>query len=416
MIDALELFATGMRPSTPYLSAVLDSGGERALMVDLAEAEGVEFAPITDETSAKLAAVLEPGLDPINPLDAWGTGNGADDIFVQSLEALDADPSTGLNLLAVDLYPLDDSSSFYPTIAGRIKNGLRNPLAFVGHLSAAASEIQMTQLREMGIPVLMGTETGLRAIRCLLQYSAFQRQRALAPEGAVREIPQPDRLPELREQLRCAADALDEYASKRLLQSYGLTTPPESPVDGLDAALHAAEQIGYPVVLKTAEGDLHKTERDGVRLDLKDADALAAAYRDFEARLGPRVLVQQMIPSGVELILGLVNDPQFGPMLTVGLGGIFVEVFKDARMLMLPTTPDAVRTALLSLRGAALLHGVRGRPPVDLKAVVRATMGLAALAADLGDQIAEIDVNPLIALPDAALVADALIVPKPDAP
>ena len=149
-----------------------------------------------------------------------------------------------------------------------------------------------------------------------------------------------------------------------------------------------------------------------MRLDLANPEQLGAAYRDFEERLGPQALVQQMIPPGVELILGLVNDPQFGPLLTLGLGGIFVEVFKDVRMLMLPTTPEAVREALLSLRGAALLHGVRGRPGADLKAAVLAAMGLAALAEDLGDLIAEIDVNPLIALPDAAVVVDALIVPK----
>jgi acyl-CoA synthetase (NDP forming) len=414
MIDALEIFATGMRPSTPYLSALLDSGGERALMVDLAETEGVEFAPITEETSAKLAAVLEPGLDPINPLDAWGTGNGSENIYVESLEALDADPSTGLNLFAVDLYPLDDSEAYYPTIAGRMKDKLRNPLAFLGHLSSAASDVQMSQLREMGIPVLMGTETGLRAIRCVLQYSAFQRRRSGVSAQPAREIPQPEHLAKLREQLRSAPGALDEYASKQLLQAYGLTATRETPAETLDVALHAAEAIGYPVVLKTAEGDLHKTERGGVRLGLDGAEDLGAAYRDFEARLGPRVLVQQMIPPGVELILGLVNDPQFGPMLTLGLGGIFVEVFKDVRMLMLPTTPDAVREALLGLRGASLLRGARGRPPVDLKAVVLAAMGLAALAEGLGDQIGEIDVNPLIALPDGAVVVDALIVPKTD--
>ena len=143
------------------------------------------------------------------------------------------------------------------------------------------------------------------------------------------------------------------------------------------------------MALKTAAGGLHKTEQDGVRLDLRASDPLAAAYRDFEARLGPEVLVQEMAPDGAELILGVVNDPQFGPMLTLGTGGIFVEVLKDVRMLRLPTTPDAVREALSGLRGAALLRGARGLAPAD-----------------------EIDVNPLVALPDRAVVVVALIVPK----
>ena len=123
-----------------------------------------------------------------------------------------------------------------------------------------------------------------------------------------------------------------------------------------------------------------------------------------------------MIPEGCELILGLVSDPQFGPMLALGSGGIFVEVLKDFRLLPLPTTSDAVAEAIESLRGAALLHGARGRPRADIKAIVRAAMGLSSLASDLGDSIGEIDVNPLVALPDRAVVVDALIVPKTRVP
>ena len=183
-------------------------------------------------------------------------------------------------------------------------------------------------------------------------------------------------------------------------------------MEGLSAALEAAAEIGYPVALKTAaSGTLHKSEADGIRLGLADAAALSAAYEDFEARLGPQVLVQEMIPSGVEILLGVSRDPQFGPLLTVGMGGIFVEVLADLRMLWLPTTESAVRSALAKLRGAALLGGVRGRPAVDLDAVVHAALGLSRLIAELGDEIAEIDINPLIALPNRAVAVDALVVP-----
>jgi acyl-CoA synthetase (NDP forming) len=416
MMDALELFSSGMRPKTPYVSAVLDSGGQRALLVDLAESAGVEFAPILEQTEQTLAGLLEPGLAPINPLDAWGTGAGADGVYAESLLALDADPSTGLNLLAVDLPPLDDAQSFYPSVAASLQGKLQNPLAVLIHASAAASEHQLARLRRSGIPVLMGTETGLRAVRHVLEYSAYQRRRGDAPARARREVPPPDDLAALRARLEGASDALDEHASKQILAAYGLTPTREILAEGLDEALRAASEIGYPVALKTAGGDLHKTEHGGVRLDLAAPERLADAYRDLASRLGPRVLVQQMVPQGVELILGVVDDPQFGPMLTVGTGGIFVEILRDVRMLVLPTTGDAVREALLSLRGAALLRGVRGRPAVDVDAVVRAALGLSALATDLGSAVGEIDVNPLCALPDRAVVVDALIVPKPRAP
>jgi acyl-CoA synthetase (NDP forming) len=411
MMDSIELFAAGRRAPTPFVAAVHDSGGQRALMVDLADAAGVEFAEIGEPTRKRIADQLEPGLEAINPLDAWGTGTGAEEIFSESLLALDADPATGLLLFAVDLYPLDDPESMYPVLTEAILDRLTKPLAWVVHLSAAASEAQMARLRRQGVPVLMGSETGLRAARHLLEYSAFQRRRAESASEPRVALAETAELERARARVRRATEALGEHESKQVLEAYGLRTTPERRAAEVDAVLRAASEIGYPVVLKTDTGDLHKSERGGVRLDLASADEAVEAYRDLAERLGPEVLVQQMVPRGVELILGIVNDPQFGPLLTLGSGGIFVEVWKDVRMLMLPTTAEAVEEALLGLRGAALLRGVRGRPGADLAAVVDAALKLGALALDLGDHIAEVDVNPLIALPDGAIVADALIVP-----
>jgi acyl-CoA synthetase (NDP forming) len=412
MMDTLELFAARGRPPTRYIAAIHDSGGQRALTVDLAEAIGVEFAAISDATRDRIAARLEPGLEAINPLDAWGTGNGAEEIFAESLLALDADPATGLVLFATDLYPLDNPESSYPRIAAAVRERLTKPLAWVVHLSAASSAHQMGKLRDLGIPVLMGTETGLRAAKHLLEYSAYQRERSTADASAVSTaLPTRDR-EALREQIARATGALGEHESKQVLAAYGLVTTPERRANDLAEALRAADEIGYPVVLKTDAGDLHKTERDGVCLDLADREALSAAYGGLASRLGPQVLVQQMVPPGVELLLGIVNDPQFGPFLTLGSGGIFVEVLKDVRMLMLPTTRAAIETALGGLRAASLLAGVRGRPPADLDAAVRAALSLSELALELGEGILEIDVNPLIVGPGGAVVADALIVPK----
>jgi hypothetical protein len=306
---------------------------------------------------------------------------------------------------------LDDEWSSYTAVVGPVRDKLQNPLAFLGHLTAVASDYQMSILRRWGIPCLMGTETGLRAARHMLEYSEYQRERNGGGAEPAPEVPRPENRSALLEQIQAASGPLGEHASKQILEAYGLTATREVQVDTLDDALSAAREIGYPIALKTC-ADLHKTERGGVELGLANEEALSSTYRDFEARLGPQVLVQQMVPSGTELILGIVNDPQFGPMLTLGTGGIFVEVLKDVSMLTLPTRPEVVRATLMRLRGAALLKGTRGRPPADVDAVVSAAMGLAALAGDLGEWIAEIDVNPLIALPDRAVVVDALIVPK----
>jgi acyl-CoA synthetase (NDP forming) len=442
MMDTLELFATGRRASTGYITAICDSGGERSMLVDLAEAEGVEFAPLAETTSTRLAEILEPGLEPINPLDAWGTGNDYPRIFQECLQTLDSDPLTGLNVFAIDLTGASDFSPAYVEVALRALPHLTHPLIFLVHLTAAAGDNQMVRLRQAGIPILLGTETGLRAIRHLIEYSEFQRRneetrRRGEDEAKVRGSEDPlspfrvkpalgtfhatcdtqyvSHIPhqaELRQVLQTAPGPLDEFASKEILRAYGISTPVGSVVASLAEALAVAKEIGYPVAIKTVAGELHKSDQGGVQLNITDAASLAKIYREFEARFGPRVLVETMVPAGVELLLGLVNDPQFGPLLVLGTGGIFVEVLRDHRLVMLPTTPTRVREALLGLRGAALLKGVRGHPAVDIEAVIDAAMRLSALAADLGDLIAEVDINPLIALPTGAVAVDALIVPK----
>ena len=194
----------------------------------------------------------------------------------------------------------------------------------------------------MGVPVLMGTETGLRATRHVIEYSAYQRDRAATANARPYQVARPKNLAEIRERLSTASRALGEHDSKQILAAYGLTTTREIQTQTLAETLRAGEEIAFPVALKTCV-DLHKTERAGVRLGIANREELSEAYVDFEMRLGAEVLVQQMIPQGTELILGIVNDPQFGPMLTLGTGGIFVEVFNDASMLMVPTGASSSR-------------------------------------------------------------------------
>lgn len=415
MMDTLELFTTGWRPHPRAISAALDSGGERGMFVDLAEEVGVPFAEINAETTAKLAEILEPGLEPVNPLDAWGTGNDTDRIYRDSLLALDADPATGLNLFVVDLMRYSNYPPTYVDIILPNLHRFTKPLAFLVNVTSAASEEQMARLRAAGVPVLMGTETALRAIHHLFDYCET-RERLSKSQISNQQSPIPNRqslISNLQYLISNTHSApLDEYTSKSLLAPYGLPISIEQIAETLDEALHVADHIGYPIALKTANGTLHKTEAGGLHLNIHNADFLRSAYEDLASRLSPRVLVQKMAPSGVELILGLINDPQFGMFLSLGIGGILVEVLRDVRLVMLPATADDIRRALRSLRGSALLRGVRGQPPVDEDAILRAALALAAFAADHGEHIAEVDINPLIARPDGVVAVDALIIPK----
>jgi acyl-CoA synthetase (NDP forming) len=406
LMDTLELMATGYRPPTPYLSAVLDSGGERALLVDTAESCDVPFTELSETTKATIKTVLEPGLTIENPLDAWGTGNDSGEIYQVSVLALDADPRTGLTLFDVDMMRGSIMPPTYPQIVLPIRDRFTKPLAFLVNISAAAAEDQMADLRRAGVPVMMGTETGVRAIGHLLRYAEFQRNYAVGQDAILSgDVGQADSL--------SYSGTLNEHASKQLLAGYGIPVTAEIPATTLDETLLAAEKIGYSVVLKTAVPDqLHKSDVQGIHLNLTSPDKLATAYNDLAQRLGPQVLVQEMIAGGVELILGLVNDPQFGHLLVIGPGGIFVELFQDRQLLLLPVTGQTVREALLNLKSARLLQGARGRPAVNIDAIVDAALKLARMAADFGDRISEIDINPLIALENGVVAVDALAVFK----
>jgi acetate---CoA ligase (ADP-forming) len=417
VLDTLELFAAGLRPATRFITAIHDSGGERGHLVDLAEAEAVAFAQLSAGTLDRLAGILEPGLLPGNPLDAWGTGNDIARIYTQSMLALDADPATGLNVWVGDLYAAGSISDTYVQSAIDHLAQFRNPLVFLPNVAASVSLAHAARLRAAGIPVLMGTENGLRALAHLLNYCEAQRaRRAAAAVAYGPPAPSAEQAAEARRLLETASGPLDEHTSKQVLAAYGITCLPETVAGSLQEALEAAGRFGYPVAVKTAAGQLHKTDRGGVLLGISSDDALASAWQRLCEAFGPRVLVQPMAPPGVELVLGLIHDAQFGPMLALGLGGVFVEVFSDVRLLVLPTRPERVRAALHGLKCAPMLAGARGRPPANTEAVVEAALRLSALAADLGALIDSLDINPLLATPQGVLALDALIVPRHERP
>jgi acetate---CoA ligase (ADP-forming) len=188
-----------------------------------------------------------------------------------------------------------------------------------------------------------------------------------------------------------------------------------------DEAVDAAASMGYPVVLKIESPDLpHKTEAGVVRLNLRDADAVRDAYGQIMAKAqavspAPRVngvLVQQMIPQGIEMVIGARIDPLFGPLVVVGLGGILVELLQDSALAPAPVTHNEALSLLAQLKGARLLDGFRGMPAVDRNRLAEVICQVAAFAADHREAIAELDVNPLICTGDRITAVDALIVPK----
>jgi len=409
LADTLELFATGRRWTAPGtgIATVHDSGLERAHVADLAAGLGVPFGALAPRTTQRLAEVLDPGLTPANPLDVWGSGRDTEPLFTQCLSALAADPAVGAVALAVDLVPEFDGDDSYPRAVLAAAAATAKPVAVLAGLPSAVDPVAAARLRAAGVPVLEGTRTGLLALRHLLDHAHPPSPPASpVPPGA--PVPSSQtRWPELLARQPAAPVLFD------LLRDYGIRAVRTEPASTREQALKAAAEIGYPVVLKTGEpGIAHKSDVGGVRLGLRDPGALAAAYDELAAALGPHALVCETAAPGTELALGLVRDASLGPLVVVSAGGVFIEIFSERAVVLPPVTHSQARAILARLRVGALLAGARGRPPADLHAAADAIVAISRLALDLGETLDAMDINPLICGPSGAIAADVLVVPR----
>ncbi|MDX6334572.1 MAG: hypothetical protein QOG05_1912 [Streptosporangiaceae bacterium] len=396
-------------PTSPVcrtgIATVHDSGLERAHVADLADDLGVPFAAISAATTARLAALLDPGLEAANPLDVWGTGSRAEEQLSGSLAALADDPGVRAVALAVDLVHEFDGDRSYPLAVTEAARRTSKPVVVLSNVPAAIDPDTAADLRAAGIPVLEGTRSGLLALKHLLDHATD------------RDPPSPAATADQGRQERWtqAITAGEAHGARleEMLRDYGIAAARTRAADTSAAAVAAAGEIGYPVVLKTGEpGIAHKSDTGGVAQGLRDPDALRSAYQDLAARLGPRVLVCETIPPGPELSLGLARDHELGPLLVVGAGGVLVELLADRAVALPPVSSGQARQMLGTLRAARLLAGVRGQPAADLNAVTAAITGLSQLASELGDVLEALDINPLICGPGDAVAVDALVIPR----
>ncbi|MBW2694603.1 MAG: acetate--CoA ligase family protein, partial [Deltaproteobacteria bacterium] len=408
MISTVAMMSSERQPGPGGLSLVIDSGGERELVVDVAEDVGVRFADINEATASKLEERLFHALEPVNPLDAWGDGSGDwDEDLTHFITTLAEDPDTAISAMSGELSFNESLESEYGKPLADAFDRTEKPVILLANVSTAPFEGMARALTDKGIPVLDGTVNGLKAIR-----HAFERRDRLALPP---RLPAPECDPEVvarwRARLADGSD-LDEADGYDLLRDFGVPAPEYRIAEDEAAAVAGAEALGYPVVLKTAmPGIAHKSDVGGVVLNIGDAASLAEAYRDVASRLGPRVLVTPMLKiEGVEMVMGMVDDPNFGPIVMLGAGGVFVEIMKDVCAILPPFGPDVARREIEKLKIRPLLDGARGRPAVDIDALADTLSRFSALVCALRDSVKEIDVNPLIAGPDGCIAVDALVV------
>ena len=386
--DTLELFSGKRVARGGGIATVHDSGAERALAADLAHELGVEFADLADDTLTAVGALLDDGLLPTNPLDVWGTGADTRNLFGACLQAMVDDPGVGVTALAVDLVTEFDGDTAYADAVLDVAKRTDAPLAVLASVASAIDRATADRLRDNGIPVLEGVRSGLAALGHLVRWPLPVDP--AGPTPVQRGIPED-------------ASAFD------VLAAYGIPVVESRSADSVDEVLAAAEAIGYPVALKTAAA-LHKSDVGGVALHLADADTLRAAYTTMADALGPAVSVQQMAADGVEVSVGFVRDPAFGPLVVVAAGGTLVELLAD-RAVACPPVSHAMALRLLDgLRIRPLLDGWRGAPAVDLDALVDVIVRFSTMAMELGDVLDAVEANPVIASPRGAIAVDGLVI------
>ncbi len=390
-------------------AAVLgESGAFKALTLDLAEELGLELAALHDEDSPELRAALPPFVPVSNPLDITAQGLSEPAIYTRTLNALLADDRVGTVLAGIIQAEAITCAIKFPAILAAVEGKtLSKPLIFAGlDEGAQVPAERIAALRAAGVPWFPTTERALRAITRLTHWSARDLTATDAPALPVAGLAD-------------VSGVIPEYKAKQLLGPAGVAFPKGQFAATPDEAVAAADAVGYPVAMKAQAAALgHKSDAGGVILNLADGAAVRAAWTRMFANVAAYdaaitldgVLIEAMGKRGVEMIVGAKNDPEWGPVVLAGFGGVTAEILQDVRLLTADLTQEAVEAELMQLKSAALLAGYRGSPALDVPA-------LAALIVKVGQvlraepSIREIDLNPVILHPkgEGVVALDALM-------
>ena len=411
LADTLIMFAQPHSLAAGNLVTLHDSGGERQLILDLAADQDVDFAELDSETILKLEKILDPGLPAVNPLDAWGRGQAdADQIMADSLTVMLQDSNASMGAVVHDRGPLGMLYPEYLEYMQQANGATGKPVFLVTNRQGTGSDKIVVESTVKGLPILDGVNSFLAGVRCLHQYRDY-----LAHENDVLEPISTEALTKWQQSID-QGQLIGECDSLEMLSEIGIETNQSYGVDNLDEVIESAKKLGYPVVLKTAvPGISHKSEVHGVYLNLNSDKELTDAYKDLDKRLGPEALLSKMIDEeGVEMILGMTTDPQFGPMITLGFGGVYAEALKDVVTLMPPFNAETAKQALSELKMQSLLFGYRGSEPADVESYCKMASKFSLFALAMRNHICEIDVNPIILGKDICLGLDALMVVHAD--
>ncbi|WP_375784830.1 acetate--CoA ligase family protein [Bradyrhizobium sp. Pha-3] len=431
LIETTAALSATKRPRGRRVAFVSYSGGANSMLSDIAEPCGIEFSPLPEVVKQRLNAVVPEFGSVENPLDLTGQ-------CVYDTGIIDAGLGTLATSGAYDVViwgsavpsPLDVRSTVGQALTRAVEAApgvVFSVMSMAGGHFFAAPEPQGSMIEPKvefdGMPLLQGMGTGLKALSALIGYAEFLRGRKpdnrLSEQWGRRSARYADAIRIIRD---AKGDILTEREGKRLLALYGISVTRETLSTGPTEAACIARDLGFPVVMKIESAEIaHKTDVGGVVLNVSSPEDAAAAFDRIVASVRSRrpeaeivgVVVQEMAETGIEMMLGATFDPQFGPVIAFGLGGIWVEALKDVRVMLPPFDAADVQAEIGQLRAVNVLRGARGGAKADLEAFANCIVRFGTLCTDLADEIGEIDINPLILANGAGLTAvDCLIIKK----
>ena len=416
VVDFVKAFGANRLPKGINVGAISISGGIGIVFADAAIESGLSLPKYQPETLAHLAEIIPSFGSAANPADVTASVFNDTKIFTEAIDCVLADPTIHQACLLLASVPDPIASDVAAAIIEAHKR-TEKPIMVGLSVRRDRAEKAYAMFEQAGIPVYSTPARLARAAAVLSRY-AQASELTFSPLVVV-----DDNAAAAIAALPAQPGALDEAISKQLILKYGVRTPSEVFIaDGEDVE-KAIEGLHFPLVAKIVSPDIsHKTEAGGVKLNLCDAAAVidaVKAVRSNALNYKPSakingVLVAEMIGDGLEVIVGVVNDSTFGPVVTMGMGGILTEILKDVTYRVAPFDEDEVAKMVSELRGSKLFDGVRGGDPLDKVALARAVSAMSKLAWDGRDRIAEIDVNPLFVRPAGrgVVAADALVIMK----
>jgi acetate---CoA ligase (ADP-forming) len=414
LFRSAKAFASGMRMEGPHLAILTNSGGPGIVAADAAARAGLELSTLAEETKSRLAAGLPSIAATANPVDM--TAGVSERQYLDALGILASDRGVdGTLVIATPTGTLPSERVADAVLEARSRTPKAIVVCLFG-LSDLSEEVQ--KLERGGIPAFTFPEEGVGTIGVLARYQAWRAR----PRTEVRrfEVAEPSARETLAAALRAGQSVLPQYAARSVLAAYGVRFPRVTRIAGLPAALRAAQEIGYPVVLKVASPDIsHKTDAGGVRVGLTSEADLRAAWTGMRQSLAERAPgariegfeVEEQIVGGREVLVGFQRDPEFGPIIAFGLGGIYVEVLRDVTFRLAPLVTRSAERMVQSIAGFPLLAGVRGQAASDLAALEEVIERVSQFAVER-PEVAELDLNPLIVLEQGkgAVAVDARLV------